>query len=169
MNSVKDFFDSLSESHRDIFLAMLSDMQSTAPEEKLERLRNFQAQLKTEIDAINMRRQGLGGVLNNAETVLKFVNDYVRIKGDSLDTALLRGFIEKIIADLKSEIAATKPEKKLEKKFDVARRIESLEQRRNISTQLFSMLLNKGDIRTLLDKGSKYNFLKDLDTETEDA
>jgi hypothetical protein len=85
----------------------------------------------------------------------------VQKNGDSLEVALFRSAVEKMIADLKAEIAATKPEKKLEKKFDVARRIESLEQRQSISGHLFSSILKKGDIRELLGEDKKKNLSKE--------
>jgi len=153
MSSVQDFYDKLSDVQKDIFLQMATDMQSSAPEEKLARLRSFHSKLKSEIDAINRRREGLGGMLNNVESLLKLLLDYTRKNGTSLELTLFRGSLEKLAQDLKAEVAATKPEKKLEKKFDVARRIEALMQRQDLSVQLFSSLLKKGDVRELLNTG----------------
>jgi len=140
-SSVRAFYEGLTDAQKDLFLSVTTDLQTSAPEEKLERLRNFHNQLKTEIDAINKRRQGLGEVLNNVESLMKLVSS--RVKEDDLELAMFMGALQKVSADLKAEIAALKPEKKLEKKFDVARRMESLQQRQNLSLHLFSEVLDK--------------------------
>jgi hypothetical protein len=143
-SSVRDFYEGLTDAQKDLFLSVTTDLQTSAPEEKLERLQNFHGQLKSEINAINKRRQGLGEVLNNVESLMKLVES--RGNGeDDLELAMFLGALQKVSADLKAEIAALKPEKKLEKKFDVARRMESLQQRQNLSLHLFSEVLGRKD------------------------
>lgn len=141
-SSVREFFSGLTDAQKDLFLSVTTDLQSSAPEEKLERLRTFHGQLKSEIDAINKRRQGLGSVLDNVESLSKILSKHLE-KNDNLELSMFLGALQKVAADLKAEIAALKPEKKLAKKFDVARRIESLQQRQQLSMHLFSDVLDK--------------------------
>lgn len=143
MGSVKDFYADLSDSQRDVFLSVINELQSTAPEGKISRLESFFKALKSEIDAINRRRQSLGNTLSNVETLAKYVDNYVNQGEESLEIVLLRASLEKVIGDLKAEIAALKPERKLAKKFDVARRISSLTQRRDVSTSLFEAIFGR--------------------------
>ena len=141
-SSVRAFFEGLTDAQKDLFLSVTADLQASAPEEKLERLRNFHSQLKSEIDSINRRRQGLGSVLDNVESLSKILNKHME-NTDDLELSMFLGALQKISADLKAEIAALKPEKKLEKKFDVARRMESLQQRQQLSMHLFSDVFDK--------------------------
>jgi len=139
-SSVREFFSGLSDAQKDLFRSVTTDLQTSAPEEKMERLRNFHSQLKTEIDAINKRRQGLGEVLNNVESLVKLILQHTE-KSNDLELVMFLGALQKVSSDLKAEIAALKPEKKLEKKFDVARRMESLQQRQQLSLHLSSDVL----------------------------
>lgn len=141
-SSVRDFFAGLTDAQKDLFLSVTTDLQSSAPEDKLERLRNFHSQLKKEIDSINKRRQGLGEVLNNVESLMKLLSKHME-DNDDLELSMFLGALQKVTADLKAEIAALKPEKKLEKKFDVARRMESLQQRQQLSMHLLSDVFQK--------------------------
>jgi hypothetical protein len=148
MSSVHGFFEGLSDPQKDLFVSVATDLQASAPEDKIERLRSFHGQLKNEIDSINKRRQGLGAVLNNVESLMKILEKKIEEDGQDLELAMFMGALQKVSADLKAEIAALKPEKKLAKKFDVARRMESLRQRQILSTKLFSDVLHEKDPET---------------------
>lgn len=141
MSSVKEFYEGLPDAQKDLFRSVAADLQSSAPEEKIERLKSFHGQLKNEIDTINKRRQGLGAVLNNVESLMKILEKQAKVIGEDLELAMFLGSLQKMSADLKAEIAALKPEKKLAKKFDVARRMESLKQRQDLSVHLFSEVI----------------------------
>ena len=69
MGSVQGFFEGLPDAQQDLFRSVAVDLQASAPEDKIERLKNFHGQLKNEIDVINKRRQGLGAVLNNERSI----------------------------------------------------------------------------------------------------
>jgi len=153
MSDVKKFFTDLSDSDKDLFVSVVTDLQSSSPMEKIDRLRNFHAQLKTEIDSINRRRQALGGILNNSEVLLRKLDVHIAKNGETLDLVMFQSILQKVTADLKAEIAALKPEKKLAKKFDVARRTESLLQRQSLAGHLFDEVLNDGKFSTPPSRG----------------
>jgi len=141
MSDVKSFFESLSEVNRDLFVSVATDLQASAPTDKIKRLDDFHAQLKTEIDQINRRRQAIGGMVNNITSLLRRIDAYIVEKGETLEISMFRANLQKVIADLKAEVAALKPDKKLTKKYDVARRKESLEQRKDLAGLLFTEIL----------------------------
>lgn len=145
MNSVRSFFKGLPDAQKDLFRAVTADLQAGAPEDKIERLRSFHAQLKNEIDTINKRRKGLGDTLNNVESLMKILSRKIERDGQDLELSMFMGALQKVSSDLKAEVAALKPEKKLAKKFDVARRMESLKQRQILSMNLFSEVLQEKD------------------------
>ena len=155
--TVMEFFKGLSTSQQDIFVSVATDLQTSAPPDKIKRLSDFHSKLKNEIDQINRRRQSLGGVLNNINTLLKFLEDYIRNNGESLDTIMFRNNLQKVSADLKAEIASLKPEKKLVKKFDVARRKESLVQRSDLAGHLFTDILGSDEVKESLSPGINKN------------
>lgn len=154
-SDVKTFFDSLSDSQKDLFMSVATDLQASAPNDKIKRLGDFHNQLKSEIDQINRRRQGLGGILNNLTSMLRYLNGYMEANGETLELVMFRGNLQKSVADLKAEVAALKPEKKLLKKFDVARRKESLEQRRDLAGRIFIDVL--GDTKAVAGPGHKHS------------
>ena len=143
-SDVKTFFESLSDVQRDMFLSVATDLQATSPSDKIERLRVFHNQLKAEIDQINKRREALGGVLSNVEALLRYLAAYLRDHGETFELLLFRGSLQKFVEDLKMEVAALKPEKKLAKKFDVAKRRESLMLRQALAGHLFTDILGTG-------------------------
>jgi hypothetical protein len=146
MNSVKEFFESLSGVRKDVFVSVATDLQASAPPEKIQRLSKFHDTLKAEIDRINHRREALGGVLNNIEVILKCLNEYTVKNGENFEIASFRSNLQKFAADLRVEIALSKPEKKLTKKFDVARKVESLIQRQTLSGHMFTEIIG-GDTK----------------------
>lgn len=146
MANVRKFFESLSDSQQDLFVAVTADLQAGAPPEKFERLKEYHANLKREIDAINKRREALGNVLSNVEALLKFITEYTKKEGENFELTMFHGALQKISADLKTEIAGLKPEKKLSKKFDVARRLEAMKQRQSLAGHIFSDVLNPGKV-----------------------
>jgi hypothetical protein len=141
MPNVKEFFDKLSDVQRDVFVSVVTDLQASSPQEKVKRLTEFHNRLKAEIDQINNRREVLGGVLNTLESLLKYLAEYIRKNGDNFELTLFRNNLQKFAADLRVEIANLRPEKKLAKKFDVARKIESLVQRQTMSGHLITEIL----------------------------
>ena len=142
MSSIRDFYRSLPGTQQDLFVSVATDLQASAPPEKIERLGIYHTPLKTEIDAINRRRQSLGGMLNNITSLLKALDVYTDGTETPIEILLFKNNLQKVSADLKAEISSLKPEKKLEKKFDVARRREGLIQRRDLSGLLFSDVIS---------------------------
>ena len=146
MSSVKSFFDKLSDVQRDVFVSVVTNLQASSPQEKVKRLTEFHNRLKAEIDQINNRREVLGGVLNALESLLKYLAEYIRKNGDNFELTLFRNNLQKFAADLRVEIANLRPEKKLAKKFDVARKIESLVQRQTMSGHLITEVLGGSNV-----------------------
>jgi len=142
MGSVKEFFEGLSDVQKDLFVSVINDLNAGAMPDKIERLSTFYNQLKLEIDQINKRRQSLGYQINNIETLLKTVDESIKREGDSLEMSLFQTMLQKLAVDLRAEVAALKPEKKLEKKFDVARRKESLSQRQRLAAHIYSSIID---------------------------
>jgi hypothetical protein len=136
VTSVKDFFDKMTDIQRDVFASVLTDLQATASPEKIKRLTEYHSKLKDEIDQINSRREALGGVLSNLETLLRYVNHYMRTNGTNLEISMFKTNLEKFAADLRAEVSAMKPEAKLDKKHDLSRKIESLSQRQSFAGRL---------------------------------
>lgn len=163
MVSVKDFFGKLSGVQKDMFVSVATDLQASSPPEKLTRLTEFHGKLKEEIDRINGRREALGGVLNNIESVLKFLSQYTRAHGENFEIAAFRTSLQKFAADIRAEVAALRPEKKLAKKFDVSRKIEAINQRQSVSAHLFSEIFG-GDTRPM--KSSNPSAAADLSVDT---
>jgi hypothetical protein len=146
MGGVRDFFEKLSGVQKDVLMSVATDLQASSPPEKVKRLTEFHEQLKKEIDQINGRREALGGILSNLEAVLRFLASYIRENGETMELVLFRTSIQKFATDLRVEVALLKPEKKLAKKFDVARRVESLMQRQTLSGYLFKEVIG-GDAK----------------------
>ena len=140
--TVKDFYNSLTGASKDIFASVVNEMQSSAPEDKIERLTVFLNQLKLEIDAINKRRQAIGSQLNNIETLLKDLERYQETN-NGLELQLFHGSLISLINQFKGEISSLKPENKLQKKFDVARKREALLQRQKLAVHLAGGVLDR--------------------------
>ena len=135
MATVRDFYSALPDAVKDLFVSVANDMQTSAPNDKIERLRLFLSQLKAEIDQINRRRQALGTQLNNVEYLLRELDKFMADGGD-FELQLFKGSLNALANELKGEIAALKPDNKLQKKFDVARRIEALLHRQRTAAHL---------------------------------
>lgn len=146
MGGVRDFFEKLSGVQKDVLMSAATDLQASSPPEKIKRLTDFHEQLKKEIDQINGRREALGGILSNLETILRYLASYIRDNGETLELVMFRTSLQKFAADMRVEVALLKPEKKLSKKFDVSRRIESLVQRQTLSAFLFKEVIG-GDAK----------------------
>jgi len=121
---------------------MANGMVNSAPPEKLERLRTFHSQLKLEIDEINKKRQALGVDLNNVETMIKDLDKFIAKEGDGLDLQMFRAHLVETAEQIKVEVAAMKPEEKLTKKHDLAKRLAMLEQRRALAQGLLREVIN---------------------------
>jgi len=146
MGGVKAFYEKLSGREKDVFTAMTTDLQASSRKEKVVRLQEFLAQLKSEIDEINRRRKAAGDMLDNV-VIIRLAADrgLDPVKGGTpdLDLELLRDYLVALEQGLKEEIAELRPERKLEKKFDVARRIESLICRSSLAERLQVEVLGK--------------------------
>lgn len=145
MSSVKSFYDNLSNVQKDIFYSAVSGLQASATNEKIERLDVFHKQLKQEIDQINRKREALCTQSNDIELVLKLLNQYDNMENNCLELTMFRGMLQKVLYDLRVEVDTLKPEKKLAKKFEVARRKESLIQRQKLAEHLIMDVLKMGD------------------------
>ena len=146
MGGVREFFEKLSGVQKDVLMSVAMDLQASSPPEKIKRLSEFHEQLKKEIDQINGRREALGGILSNLETILRYLSSYIRDNGETMELAMFRTSLQKFAADMRVEVALLKPEKKLTKKFDVSRRIEALVQRQTLSGYLFKEVIG-GDAK----------------------
>lgn len=135
MSELKTFYDGLSETNKEVFARMAGDLHTSSPQAKIEHLEDFLRQLKREIDEINRRREALGAALNN---VVKMKEEMVRIPPDKsdLEVELMRSFLLERELELRTEIDALKPENKLEKKFDVLKRISRMKMRQRLAEKL---------------------------------
>ena len=145
MSSVKNFFEDLSGVQQDIFLSVVSELQTSAPNDKIERLEQFYKNLKAEIDRINYRREALGRQASGIESILNAMNKRSDIESADLEFMTFKYSLSKILNDIRVEIDTLKPEKKLAKKFDVARRLEGLKQRRDLSERVYEDVLKPAD------------------------
>lgn len=146
MSDVSDFFALLSSANRDRFIAVANDMLLHAPEDKIRRLLEFQAKLKSEIDHINRRREALGSQTNNVRTILDMLDNYEKNCEDpSFEVVLLRSVLESMRHDLQAEVSELRPTLKLEKKADVTRKREVLAQRKKISEMMLRMASEVSD------------------------
>lgn len=139
MPSVKAFYEALSSARKDVFTALAADLQSSSREEKQRRLKEFLEELKREIDEINSRRKALGDMLDNVKVIRLEADRALDPKQGGkaeLELELFRNALLQLEHDLKDEIAELRPDRKLEKKYDVARRIEGLLCRAALSERL---------------------------------
>lgn len=139
--SLKVFYDTLPESKKDILVQFANMLQSSAPPEKLERLRDFHAQLKEEIEAINRRRKAIADDLASAETIMAEIEQYTRKGNENADTATFQAYLTELIFTMKQEVEDLRPDNKLKKKFDVQKRIRLLTERQRVANMLFSRVI----------------------------
>lgn len=133
---VKGFFDGLPLHKRDMFASFVGDLQASSREEKIARLKEFLDKLKDEIDEINRRRKALGGMLDNVKLLLEEADRALTAGPQDLELRLFRNQLLSIQHTLTQEIASLRPDNKLGKKTDVARRIDDLQSRRALAEQL---------------------------------
>lgn len=123
---VKGLYESLNGRERDVLVMLAQDLQASSRPEKVARLKEFLAVLRKEIDEINARRKSLGDFLDNVSMVRTSAERRVKEKPADLELKLFRELMVDMEQQLKEEIALLRPERKLRKKFDVMRRIETL-------------------------------------------
>lgn len=145
MPGVKGLYEGLGPTDRELFIALVTDLAGSSRPEKINRLKEFLSELRTEIDEINRRRHALGAQLDNVAAVRRLAEQSLALKGDKLDLEL-ELFKDQLVAteeSLKQEIADTRPDRKLEKKMDVSRRISALQARAALADTLQVTVLGK--------------------------
>jgi hypothetical protein len=137
--SVKAFYDAVPSTTKDLLVTVIGDLQGSSRAEKIQRLEDFLKVVRQDIDDINRRRKVAGQRLDNVTALLAEVNKTLERMPD-LETELFRDALLFVEQELKREIADLRPERKLAKKFDVARRIEHLKMRQQLARRLQEVL-----------------------------
>lgn len=144
-NSVRAFYEKLSGTSKDVFAALAADLQSSSRTDKLTRLQAFLATLKQEIDEINARRQALGNMLDNVRAVRAAVDQSLAAQRGrpDLELSLFHDALIALESDLDDEILEMRPRSKLEKKYNVARKIKKLQTWQRLARMLQEDVLGK--------------------------
>ena len=135
MAGISDFLTALKETEWDILLQVMHDLQDGTSPERLESQRQFLASLTREIDAINKKRDALGQKVENVDVLMPILDDQIR-KNPCMELELFRSMLAAWRSSLKTEINETRPNGKLEKKYDTERKRDFLIQLQSISTTL---------------------------------
>lgn len=140
-----EFWGGLSDTARDTLAEMLRDLSSEASEVKLERIKKELDSLRKEINRTNSRREHLSAKLERVDAVLENVNKVVESGEAGVDLLLFQNVLFGIRSELKREIGVLRPDDRLRKKFEKARRREELIQRAGIAARLYQDVLKEGE------------------------
>lgn len=125
-DKIQEFVGALTDNEIDILSQVLTDLQDSSAKERIGKLSQFLQQLNTEIDQINRRRDSLGVKVRSLTDFVKILDEYMKKRGQSLELMLLKNFCVEWRAELKKEIEDSRPAAKLEKKYEVERKLDSL-------------------------------------------
>lgn len=142
MKSIKEFFEELSSGDKDMFYGMLQSIDITSTTETLKRLRIQYDHVKGQIDNINHKRERIGSDLDNIQTLRNRLVRKIKDSGEdaSPEIKLFLAALDTIMDDMKTEIASLRPQDKLEKKYDLARRIRIIETKRQFAENIRNAL-----------------------------
>lgn len=136
-----EFWEELTDTAKDTLAEMLRDLSSEASETKLDRIKKELDSLRREINRTNSRREQLSAKLERVDAVLDRVNKVVEAGSASVDMLLFQNVLFGIRSELKREIGVLRPDDRLRKKFEKARRREELVQRAGIAAKLYEEVL----------------------------
>ena len=125
MSGVQEFIKFASEKNEDFLGQFLVDLQDSAAPKRIETLKQFHQQLTQEIDQINRRRNTNGAKIRSLTTMLEYLEEFTRGK-PSDDLIVMKMFLVEWKTFLKRSVEETRPGGKLEKKYEIEHKIETL-------------------------------------------
>jgi hypothetical protein len=138
MPGIEGFLKELPEAQWDVVVQVMNDLRDSTSPDRVESLRQFLQTLNREIDAINRKRDAIGQKVDNIDALLPVI-DGCR-KPDDLELNLFRNLLLGWRASLKAEIIESRPEGKLEKKYDTERKRDLLQQLAGLVQQLSGVM-----------------------------
>ena len=135
-HDIDDFLEGLGGAAWDTLVAVANDLQDSAAPARIESLDRFLGQLRSEIDGINRRRDGLGQKIANIDALLPAINTCLKECPDALDVALFRHLLLGQRAVWKAEVEDLRPDGKLKKKYDTERKRDLLKNMRTTVIEL---------------------------------
>ena len=135
MSGVQEFIKFASEKNEDLLGQFLVDLQDSAAPKRIETLKQFHQQLTQEIDQINRRRNTNGSKVRNLLTLIEYLDEFGG-KNPPEDLRIMRMFLMEWHTFLKRSVEESRPGSKLEKKYEIEHKIETL----NSIQQLASVL-----------------------------
>lgn len=140
--SIQTFLERLHGAEGDKFSDLVNVLRSSASQERIESLRDFQINLRDEIDKINDRRAVLGDELKIIEDAVTALHKYVdHVEGaEDADVRTFLAFLNQTTAIIREEIAEMRPDNKLRKKFEVTQKLQTLIDRRRIADSLYQII-----------------------------
>lgn len=126
MNGLKTFFDSLSNTDKDMFLQLVGEFSMSVSQAVREGLEEKLEEVTKKIDKINSEREMLG---SKAELFNKFAVELDKFslkKDTSLEIVLLKQFFRREEDKLRRDIAELRPDTLLKEKYDIKDQLKSM-------------------------------------------
>ena len=131
MAGIADFLNSLTETGWDSVLLVSQDLQDSTSPKRILNLENFARTLRTEIDAVNQKRDALGHKVENLDALLNHLDAQIKDAPNDIELGLLRDVLLGWRSSLRADIEAMRPDDKLRKKYDTERKSDLLKKLRN--------------------------------------
>jgi hypothetical protein len=141
MSGLSDFIGGLKDTEWDILMAVMNDLSDSTSQERLESLRLFLRTITREIDAVNHKRDALGHRRDNADALINIIDSRLRQKSD-INLLFFKNVLTNWKTSLQTEISETRPNLKLEKKYDTERKRDLLIELQPIVVQLGDAVSN---------------------------
>lgn len=137
MAGISDFLSSLRDTEWDILMQVMNDLSDSTSPERLDSLRQFLKTITREIDQINQKRDALGHRRDNADALIGILESRLRAT-PNVELMLFKNMLVNWKATLQTEIAESRPDLKLEKKYDT-------EKKRNLLVELQPIVTKLGE------------------------
>lgn len=124
--AIPDFLSRMNEVEWDAFLMVVADLQDGTAPDRLQALGRFVHTLRREIDEVNARRDALGQRVANIDAAAPVLDRHLAAAPDDLESRLLRDVLAGWRLSLKAEIEELRPDGKMGKKDDAARKLDLL-------------------------------------------
>lgn len=135
MSGLLDFIQGLKDTEWDIMMQVMNDLSDSTSPDRLDSLRQFLKTLTREIDAINQRRDALGHRRDNVDALIGIIENRLKSKPD-INLLFFKNVLTNWKTSLQTEITETRPQLKLEKKYDTERKRDLLMELQPIVTKL---------------------------------
>jgi hypothetical protein len=139
MAGLSEFISGLKDTEWDVLMAVMNDLSDSTSQDRLEALRLFLRTITREIDAVNHKRDALGHRRDNADALINIIDARIKQKPD-INLLFLKNVLTNWKTSLQTEIAETRPNLKLEKKYDTERKRDLLMELQPLVTQLGAIL-----------------------------